>query len=135
MGAFLLGLLEPSDVVGFEWLQPCLQPHQICYVGLRDVDEGEKSIVRQEGIRGYSMADVDKLGIGEVMKRALDYLSPHQNNPLHLSFDIDSLDPLHAPSTGTRVRGGLTYREACFLAECVAETGQTVSIDMVEVNP
>lgn len=133
--AFLLGLVDPKSVTGFEWLEPVISPHQVCYIGLRDVDEGEKAIVRENHIKGFSMADIDRHGIGNVMQKALDYLSPLRNNPIHLSYDIDSVDPLVAPATGTRVRGGLTYREACFLAETVAETGLTVSIDLVEVNP
>jgi arginase len=78
------------------------------------------------------MTDIDHLGIGQVMDRALEHL---KGRPLHLSYDIDSVDPQLAPATGTKVRGGLTYREAHFVAEFVAQSGVLASAEIVEVNP
>lgn len=138
-----------ATLPGFAWLgagdQPGLHPDQLAYVGLRDVDEGEVSILRELGIRCYTMHDVDRHGIGETVEMALDYLlgagagtstdTGGSRRPLHLSFDVDAVDPDLAPSTGTVVRGGLTYREAHFLAEAVAGSGALTSMDMVEVNP
>lgn len=72
-------------------------------------------------------------GIGKVMDMALAWIG--SDTPIHLSFDIDALDPMWAPSTGTAVRGGLTLREGDFIAECVAETGSLIALDLVEVNP
>lgn len=79
------------------------------------------------------MHDVDKLGIGRVMEECNDYLSKKEN--IHLSYDIDALDPFFAPSTGTAVRGGLTFREGNFICEELAETGRLSSMELVEVNP
>jgi arginase len=74
---------------------------------------------------------VDRYGIGQVVDMALDHL---KNRPLHMSYDIDAVDPHWAPSTGTVVRGGLTFREANYIAEAVSDTGRLVSMDLVEVN-
>jgi hypothetical protein len=79
------------------------------------------------------MREVDKYGIGKIMEMTLDYLGP--NTPLHLSFDVDALDPTVAPATGTPVRGGLTFREGHFICEEIFATSRLVSLDMVEVNP
>ena len=81
------------------------------------------------------MHEVDKYGIGKVVDMALKYLSPHNDKPIHLSFDVDALDPSVAPSTGTPVRGGLTFREGHYICEAVQETGCLVAMDLVEVNP
>jgi arginase len=102
------------------------------YVGLRDVDKAERLWIRQLGIKAFTMTDIDHLGIGKVMDLALEHL---KGRPLHLSYDIDSVDPLLAPATGTTVRGGLTYREAHFVAEFVAQSGDLASAEIVEVNP
>jgi arginase len=75
----------------------------------------------------------NSFGIGKVMDMALGWIG--SDTPIHLSFDIDALDPMWAPSTGTAVRGGLTLREGDFIAECVAETGSLIALDLVEVNP
>ncbi|KLJ09132.1 arginase [Blastomyces silverae] len=87
----------------------------------------------ENGIKAFSMHDVDKHGIGRVVEMALAHIG--SDTPIHLSFDVDALDPQWAPSTGTPVRGGLTLREGDFIAECVHETGNLVAMDLVEVNP
>lgn len=79
------------------------------------------------------MHDIDRYGIGVVMERTLDYLSHKEK--LHISYDIDALDPFFAPSTGTAVRGGLTFREGNYICEAVYETGKLTSMELVEVNP
>lgn len=79
------------------------------------------------------MHEVDKYGIGEVMKRAFDHLG--NDAPIHLSFDVDALDPTVAPATGTAVRGGLTFREGHFICEEIFDTGRLVAMDLMEVNP
>ena len=79
------------------------------------------------------MHEVDRYGIGKVMEMVLDYLGP--DIPLHLSFDVDALDPTVAPATGTPVRGGLTFREGHYICEEIFNTGRLVAMDMVEVNP
>jgi len=132
--AFLMGLVK-DPIPGFEWLQPFLTPDRIVYIGLRDVDPGEKKIIRSLGIKVFSMTEVDKYGIGKVMELAIDHVNPTRKKPIHLSYDVDGIDPLVVPSTGTTVRGGLTYREARHICEVVSETGCLVGLDVVEVNP
>jgi arginase len=81
------------------------------------------------------MHDVDKYGIGKVVEMALDAVNPDRTKPIHLSFDVDACDPSVAPSTGTPVRGGLTFRESHYICEAIAETNLLVSLDLMEVNP
>jgi len=133
--SFLMGLCNAETIPGFEWLKPCLTPDRIVYVGLRDVDFGEKKILRKQGIKVFSMTEVDKYGIGKVMEMALDHVNPKRDKPIHLSYDVDAIDPLVCAATGTSVKGGLTYREARHICEAVAETGRLVGLDIVEVNP
>ncbi|WWC90456.1 arginase [Kwoniella dendrophila CBS 6074] len=133
--SFLLGL-EGTDVAPFnEWLKPCLKPQEIVYIGLRDVDGPEKEILKKHGIKAFSMHHVDKYGIGKVVEMALDHVNPDRSKPIHLSYDVDALDPIVAPSTGTPVRGGLSFREGHYITEALAETGCLVSVDIMEVNP
>jgi arginase len=135
--SFLMNLANAKDIHGFEWLKqlPPLNPSRLVYIGLRDLDAGEKHILRALNIRTFTMHDVDKYGIGKVMELALDHIIGRVARPVHLSLDIDSIDPMFAPSTGTRVAGGLTYREAYYVCEALAETKCLSSMDMVEVNP
>eukprot|EP00736_Rhodelphis_marinus_P012539 Rmarinus@m.25926 len=135
--SFLMKLIDPSSVPGMEWLEgiPRLDPKRICYVGLRDVDDGEAQIIHDMGIQAYTMEDVDRYGIGRVMDHALNYLSPYRRFPIHMSVDIDAVDPVTAPSTGTAVLGGLTYRESHYCLEQMARSGCLTSMDLVEVNP
>lgn len=81
------------------------------YIGLRDLDTPEKKIMREHGIKCFTMHEVDKYGIGKVMDLAIQHVNPTRDRPTHVSFDVDALDPTVAPSTGTPVRGGLTFRE------------------------
>lgn len=105
------------------------------YVGLRDMDDNEKRLLPKLGIKGFTMQDIDRHGIGKVMEMALDHIAGRNERPLHLSFDIDATDPSIAPSTGTAVQGGLNFRESHYVCESIAETGLLSSMDMVEVNP
>lgn len=133
--AFLTGLASDKPDAPFGWLKEDqrVSVKKLVYIGLRDVDRGEKKILRDHGIKAFSMNDIDRHGIGKVMEMALGWIGT--DTPIHLSFDIDALDPMWAPSTGTAVRGGLTLREGDFIAECVHETGSLVALDLVEVNP
>lgn len=132
--AFLTGLTKGSEEC-FEWVgeKERVAVQKIVYIGLRDVDPAEKRILRENGIKAFSMFDIDKHGIGRVMEMALAHIGT--DTPIHLSFDVDALDPQWAPSTGTPVRGGLTLREGDFICESVHETGQLIAVDLVEVNP
>ncbi|KAF2863020.1 arginase [Piedraia hortae CBS 480.64] len=133
--SFLTGLVREEKDKPFGWLTDAqrINLKKLVYIGLRDVDRGEKAILREHGIRAFSMHDVDRHGIGTVMDMALGWIG--RDTPIHLSFDIDALDPIWAPSTGTAVRGGLTLREGDFIAEYVHESGSLVALDLVEVNP
>lgn len=137
--AFLTGFAKSEETGIFDWLAkdfstfPALSHKKLVYIGLRDVDRGEKQLLRENGIKAFSMHDIDKHGIGRVLEMALAHIG--SDTPIHLSFDVDALDPQWAPSTGTPVRGGLTLREGDYIAECVHETGQLVAMDLVEVNP
>ena len=131
--AFLTGLAteERDDVFGWLKKEHLISTKKLVYIGLRDVDGGEKKILREHGVRAFSMHDIDKHGIGRVMEMALGHIG--NDTPIHLSFDVDALDPQWAPSTGTPVRGGLTLREGDYIAECVHETGSLVAMDLVGV--
>lgn len=138
--SFLMNHFNCDQIPGFGWLarnneQHSLSPQKIVYIGLRDLDHGEKHRIKDLGIKAFSMHHIDKYGIGKVMEMTLDHLLGKGPIPLHLSVDIDSVDPVFAPSTGTTVRGGLTDREAHYVCEAVCETTLLGSMDMVEVNP
>jgi len=120
---------------GFEWMEPRLTARDVVFIGLRQVDPMERLILQKIGIKAYSMQEIDRLGMKEVVGRALEYINPRGDRPLHVSFDIDVLDRLVAPSTGTPSAGGLSLREALYLAEEIYETGQLTALDLVEVNP
>lgn len=139
--AFPLGLDEPLNSSNpeeanlFDWVPHCLDTSRLAYIALRDLDNFEKKLLKDKHIAAYTMYHVDKYGISQVVDMALKAINPHNKRPIHLSFDIDALDPLFAPATGTAVRGGLTWREGCYICEAVAETGNLVAMDLVEVNP
>ncbi|XP_053634917.1 arginase, hepatic [Cherax quadricarinatus] len=117
------------------WPQPRLSARHLAYIGLRDLDDGEVKFLEELGILAFGMRDLDAVGLNNAICRCLDHLQPGASRPLHLSFDIDSLDPLEAPSTGTPVRGGLSLREGLQITEAVRETGHLRCMDIVEVNP
>jgi arginase len=116
-----------------EW-SPKISPQNIVIVGARDIDEPEKELLRTHAVHVLTMSDIDQLGISEVMRQALA-IAGQQNDGIHLSLDMDALDPKEAPGVGTPVRGGLTYREAHLAMEIIADSGNLVSMDVVEVNP
>jgi arginase len=103
-------------------------------VALRDVDPGEKRLLRDAGVRAFTMSDVDKLGMTRVMEEAIA-IAGAGATPIHVSFDLDAIDPSEAPGTGTPVKGGLSYREAHLAMEMLAESRRLGSIEMVEINP
>lgn len=112
---------------------PKVRPEHIVIVGARDLDAGERQLIRQLGIRCYTMQDIDRHGIAKVLKQAIRQLQG--TDGVHVSFDIDSVDPIEAPGTGTPVRGGMSYREAHYAMELLQESGFVTSVEMVEVNP
>ena len=102
-------------------------------VGVRSLDPGERALIAELDVRVFTMSDIDRLGVETVMRDALDFL---RGAPfVHVSLDLDAVDPMFAPGVGTPVRGGLSYREAHLALELVAESGLLDSLDVVEVNP
>ncbi len=133
--SFLAGLMQHYALPNFNWLKNFLKPDQLVLVGIRSIDPEEKALMKSWGVNVFSMTEIDRYGIGEVMERAKEILFKQGERPLHVSYDIDAVDPHYAPSTGTRVRGGLNYREAHYIAEALSETGALVGMDLVEINP
>ncbi|MGE0815625.1 MAG: arginase [Vicinamibacterales bacterium] len=131
--AALLGR-EPQELARFAGPEPSVRAEHVVLVGIRNLDDREKEIVREAGVHAFTMKDIDRLGIGEVMDRAVAAASAGTGG-IHVSFDLDACDPAIAPGVGTPVKGGLDYREAHFVAEAVAESGRMVALDLVEVNP
>lgn len=111
-----------------------LKPENIVIIGARDLDQAEKEIIRSTGITCFTMHEIDRMGMGKVMEEALRIVS-NGTDGVHLSFDLDSVDPLEAPGTGTPVPGGVSYREAHFALELMYESGLITSAEFVEVNP
>jgi arginase len=116
-----------------EWPLPMLQPERIVIVGVRSLDDPERVLIRELGVKVYTMSDIDRLGLERVMGQALDDVSGA--GFVHVSFDMDAVDPDVAPGVGTPIRGGFSYREAHLALEIVAESGLAGSLDIVEVNP
>ncbi|KAK6201249.1 arginase [Scheffersomyces amazonensis] len=133
--SFILGIDKESYPPEFSWVPAKLKANKLAFIGLRDVDDGEKKILREHKIPSFSMYHVDKYGIGKVVEMALDKVNPERKSPIHLSYDVDAIDPSFVPATGTRVEGGLSLREGLFIAEEVAQTGLLSSMDIVETNP
>ena len=129
--------LGPQALTHLAGFAPALAPDSLCQIGLRSVDDQEKHLIKTHNIDVFDMRAIDELGMRETMLRALAPL--HDADPatthLHLSFDVDFLDPDIAPGTGTTVRGGPNYREAQLCMEMIADTGLLGSVDIVELNP
>ena len=112
---------------------PQLHPGEVRQIGIRSVDPDEKRLVHGTGLEVFDMRFIDEYGMREAMNRALDGVDADTH--LHVSFDVDFLDPDIAPGVGTTVRGGPTYREAQLCMEMIADTGRLASLDVVELNP
>jgi len=126
-----LGNIRLTDIGGWT---PKLDPQRIVIVGVRDLDRGERELLHAHHVHVFTMSDIDQRGISEVMREAIT-ITDMASEGIHLSLDMDSLDPVHAPGVGTPVRGGLSYREAHLAMEHIADTGRLVAMDVVEVNP
>ncbi len=112
---------------------PMLRPEDIRQIGVRSVDEGERRLVREVGLDIYDMRTIDEIGMRQVMTQVLYGLD--EDTHLHVSFDVDFLDPTIAPGVGTTVPGGPNYREAQLVMEMIADSGRLSSLDIVELNP
>ena len=123
----------PRQLTQLAGAAPALQARQITLLGVRSVDATEKRFVNAQGIEVYDMRSIDELGMRSVMQAALADVD--ENTHLHLSFDMDGLDPTIAPGVGTPVRGGPTYRETQLCMEMLADSGALGSVDVMELNP
>jgi arginase len=124
----------PESLVNIAGQGPALHPEDVAVIGVRDVDRRETTSVHESGVRVYSMSEVDRRGIAACVDEAIELVTRHTAG-IHLSFDLDGVDPLHAPGVGTPVPGGLNIRESHFICESVAATGKLISLEVVELNP
>ena len=131
--AALLGS-EPRELSALGDFHPAVRPEHTVLIGVRNLDEVEKALVRASGVHVFTMKDIDRQGIASVVEQAVAFASAGTAG-LHVSFDLDVCDPSIAPGVGTPVRGGLDYREAHMVMEVVADSGRLTSLDLVEVNP
>ncbi len=126
----------PSELVGlggFSAADPALKPKWVRQIGIRSVDPGEKRFVHEQGLEVFDMRYIDEMGMRHAMELALATLDEHTH--LHVSFDVDFLEPEIAPGVGTTIPGGPTYREAQLCMEMIADTGRLASLDIMELNP
>jgi arginase len=123
----------PEALTGIGGSIPSIRPEQIRQIGIRSVDAGEKKLVHEHGLDIYDMRYIDEIGMKKAMEEALEGIDA--NTHVHVSFDVDFLDPAIAPGVGTTVPGGPNYREAQLVMEMIADTGRVGSIDIVELNP
>ena len=130
--AALLGQ-EPVELASIG-SSPSVLPQHTVLVGIRNLDEKEKHKIRGSGVHVFTMKDIDREGIATIAERAIA-IAAAGTGGIHVSFDMDACDPMHAPGVGTPVRGGLDYREAHLVMELVADSQRLVALDLVEVNP
>ncbi|HSM10888.1 MAG TPA: arginase [Lysobacter sp.] len=125
--------LGPRELTHLSGEAPAMNAQDIRQIGIRSVDQGEKRLVKQHGIDIYDMRYIDEVGMKRVMEEALEGVDA--NTHLHVSFDVDFLDPSIAPGVGTTVPGGPNYREAQLVMEMIADNGRMASLDIMELNP
>ncbi|WP_421382711.1 arginase [Bacillus salacetis] len=113
---------------------PKVKPENIVIIGARSLDEGERELIKERGIKVFTMHEVDRMGMTKVMEEAINYLK-EKTDGVHLSLDLDGLDPSDAPGVGTPVLGGISYRESHLAMEMLAESNLITSAEFVEVNP
>ncbi|MBM7578493.1 arginase [Jeotgalibacillus terrae] len=123
-----------EDLVNIHDYTPKVKPENIVIIGARSLDEGERVLIKEKGIRVYTMHEVDRMGMTKVMEESIEYLKGRTDG-VHLSLDLDGLDPNDAPGVGTPVIGGISYRESHLAMEMLAEADILTSAEFVEVNP
>ncbi|MFY8016921.1 MAG: arginase [Inhella sp.] len=123
----------PKELTEIGGLVPAISPKWVRQIGIRSVDEGERRFVHEQDLEVFDMRYIDEMGMRHTMELALATLD--ENTHLHVSFDVDFLDPVMAPGVGTTVMGGPTYREAHLCMEMIADTGRMASLDLMELNP
>jgi arginase len=126
-----LGNKSLTHLHGFS---PKIKPENVTFIGIRSLDGEERELIKRFGLKVFTMTEIDRKGINFIINKILkDYKSRVQH--IHVSFDVDSIDPFEAPGVGTPVSGGLSYREAHLLMETIAECGCMSSLEVAEVNP
>ncbi len=128
--AVLLGFGDPQLGAG----RPSVRPQNVSVLGAREIDPGEKRLIRRLGVRVFTMSEIDERGVAVCMDEALERANADTAG-FHLSLDLDALDPRVAPGVGTPVRGGLTYREGHLVCEKASRSGTLLSLELVELNP
>jgi arginase len=131
--AVLLGL-GPPELTGIAGRGPALKPEHVVVFGVRQVDPREAALVKELGVRVYTMSEIDARGASACLEEAMQILSKASAG-IHLSYDLDGSDPSVAPGVGTPVPGGLNFRESHLVCEVVARTGRLVGMEVVELNP
>jgi arginase len=131
--AVALGYGHPN-LVSIGGAETKLRPENVVIIGARSIDEGERTFLKEKGIRVITMHDIDRYGISHVMEEALSIVTKDTDG-VHLSLDLDGMDPYEAPGVGTPVSGGISYRESHFAMEMLHESNALVSAEFVEVNP
>lgn len=123
----------PAELTGIGRAGAKIQPSQAIIIGARDIDPKERDLLREMNVRVFTMRDIDTLGMAQVARMALEQFASLRR--IHISLDMDSLDPAEAPGVGTPVPGGLSYREAHLLMEILHDSRKVTSMDIVEINP
>ncbi|CAH0347767.1 arginase [Bacillus sp. CECT 9360] len=131
--AVSIGLGHP-DLVNLHGFTPKIKPENVVIIGARSLDQGERELINSKGIKVFTMHEIDRLGMTKVMEAAIHYLK-ERTDGVHLSLDLDGLDPQDAPGVGTPVNGGISYRESHLAMEMLAESKIVTSAEFVEVNP
>lgn len=127
--------LGHEELVNIRDFAPKIKPENVVIIGARSVDPGERELIKEKGIKVFSMHEIDKLGMSEVMTQAIQYFMDRKVDGVHLSLDLDGLDPLYTPGVGTPVAGGISYRESHLAMEMLYASNMITSAEFVEVNP
>jgi arginase len=131
--AISMGFGDP-ELTGLGGRSPKIDPRKVVLIGVRDLDAGERETLRKSGATIYTIREVDERGMRDVVNEAVR-IAGHGTAGIHVSFDLDVIDPEDAPGVGTPIAGGITYREAHLAMEILAESTRVLSVDLVEVNP
>jgi arginase len=132
--AVSLGLGHDS-LMNIRGFAPKIKPENVVIIGARSIDPGERELIKEKGIKVFTMHEIDKLGMTEVMNQAMWYLKDRNVDGVHLSLDLDGIDPIYTPGVGTPVPGGITYRESHLAMEMLYSSKMITSAEFVEVNP
>jgi len=131
--AHILGRGDP-DLASIQGFSPKVNPDNVVLIGIRDIDAGERKIIRESGIHVFTMREIDEHGMAKVARRAMEIVTEGTGG-FHVSFDVDGCDPSVIPGSGTLVTGGIRFREAHLLLEYCADTHKLASMEVVELNP